>query len=185
MGCFSGLKLFYPDDYQETVYMIDVRKLAETGIKALFIDLDNTLIPYDETEPSERHRTLFQTIRKLGLSAVIISNNHRGRVIHFANLLGVPYIENARKPFRSGFKRAQALFPGLIPKDIMVIGDQVLTDVLGAKRMGYHVTLVNAIKRETERWYTRFNRKIEHLILKRIQKQDPDYYERLNLDMKR
>ncbi|MDD4987272.1 MAG: YqeG family HAD IIIA-type phosphatase [Candidatus Izemoplasmatales bacterium] len=185
MGCFSRLTLFYPDDYQENVFLINYRKLAETGIKVLFIDLDNTLIPYDEKEPSAEHNTLFQKFKELGLSVVIISNNRHGRVVHFANLLGLPYIENARKPCRSGFKRAWALFPKMGKNEIMVIGDQVMTDVLGAKRMGFQVTLVNAIKRESERWYTRLNRKIEHLILRRIKQKDPDYYEQLNLKEKR
>jgi len=67
---------------------------------------------------------------------------------------------------------------------VMVIGDQVMTDIYGAKRMGFHAILVDAINRETERWYTRINRWFERLTLKRIERKDPDYYHRLNLEKK-
>jgi hypothetical protein len=184
MRSVSGLRRFYPDDYQQTVFRINYQKLAESGIKVLFFDLDNTLIPYDESTPSKAIKTLFQTIREVGLAVVIISNNHQGRVTRFAEILGVASIESARKPFKSGFKRALALFPGVLPSEVMVIGDQVMTDIYGAKRMGFHAILVDAINRETERWYTRINRWFERLTLKRIERKDPDYYHRLNLEKK-
>ncbi len=176
---------FYPLDYQKTVFDIDYRQLAASGVKMLLIDLDNTLIPYDQTAPNARIEALFAHLRELRLQVAIISNNHQTRVEPFARQLGVPFVASAKKPFRFGFRRAQALFPDIRPAEILVIGDQFMTDVLGANRMGFSVIVVDAIKREVEKWFTKINRRLEKRVLARMKKRDLPYYQRLGLDEKR
>lgn len=71
-------KNFYPDDYQKTVFDINFNDLLEKGIKNIFIDLDNTLIPYDISEADEMTLKLFKNLHSLGFQVVIISNNKKG-----------------------------------------------------------------------------------------------------------
>ncbi|MBN2504942.1 MAG: YqeG family HAD IIIA-type phosphatase [Bacilli bacterium] len=176
---------FIPDDYQKTVYDIDYAKLRDQGVKLLLIDLDNTLISYDETEPSDKIFKLFDDLRKLGFKSMIISNNHKKRVSHFASALEVPFLASAKKPLKLGFKKVQAMNPDIEKHEICVIGDQFMTDVLGAKRMRYRVIVVNAIKRKAEKWFTRINRKLEKRVLLRMKKRNHSIYQQLNLDEKR
>ena len=178
-------KAFYPYDYQKTVFDVDYQALRDKGIKLLMIDLDNTLIPYDESLPNERTKELFLCLKGLGFAVVIISNNHKQRVQTFANDLSVKFVASAKKPLRFGFRRAQALFPDIREDEVAVIGDQFMTDVLGGNRCHYLVIVVDAIKRQVEKWYTRINRKLEKRVLSRIKKVDFPFYQRLKLDEKR
>lgn len=177
--------LFYPDDFQKTVYDIDYVTLKELGIKAILIDLDNTLIPYDETLPNQQIIDLFAHIEGLNLEILIISNNHLNRVESFAKLLEARFICSAKKPLKRGFQRAMSLLGDFKPNEICVIGDQFMTDVFGGKRMGFYVIVVNAIKRNVEKWYTKMNRQLEKRMIKRIKKHKPELYNRLKLSEKR
>lgn len=185
MDWFFKNKCFYPDDYQKTVYDIDFQKWKNNGIQLVMIDLDNTLISYDESEPNEKIRQLFSEIRALGLDIVIISNNHYPRVKHFADLLASPFVNSAKKPLKYGFRRALQMFPETIDAEVLVIGDQFMTDVLGAKRMGFFVVVVDAIKRKAEKWFTRINRRMEKRVLQRMKKFNNPFYQQLHLDEKR
>lgn len=176
---------FYPDDYQKSVYDIDYPSLKEKGIKAILIDLDNTLIPYDETRPNQKIKDLFGLIDSLGFEIVIISNNHLDRVENFAKELEVRFICSARKPMKKGFRRALALLGSYQKEEVCVIGDQFMTDVFGGKRMGFYVIVVNAIKRKVEKWYTKLNRILEKRMIKRIHKHKPELYDSLRLSEKR
>lgn len=185
IGLFVKDALFCPNDYRKTVYDIPYEELQISGIKALFVDLDNTLIPYDEDAPNEAILELFKKWRDLSFQVVIISNNHLERVKFFADQVQVPFVYSARKPLKKGFKKAYLMIDSVLPQEICVIGDQFMTDVLGAKRMGYQVIVVDAIKRNVEKWYTRINRKLEKRVLKKLKKHDIAYYTRLNLEKKR
>jgi hypothetical protein len=178
-------KAFYPFLYRKTVFDIDYQALRNEGVKLLMIDLDNTLIPYDESQPNDRIRKLFKELKELGFKVVIISNNHLDRVEAFANDLSVLFIASAKKPLKSGFLKAHSLYPEIKNTEVVVIGDQFMTDVLGGNRCSYKVIVVDAIKRNAEKWYTRINRKLEKRVLSRIKKLDLPFYQRHRLDEKR
>ncbi|NLZ61729.1 MAG: YqeG family HAD IIIA-type phosphatase [Acholeplasmataceae bacterium] len=178
-------KVFYPYDYQKSVFDIDYRALQEKGVKLLMIDLDNTLIPYDESEPNDDIRNLFAHLKEMGFKIIVISNSRKKRVEAFANALSVKFVSNAMKPLRCGFRRAQALYPAIKETEVAVIGDQFMTDVLGGNRCHYLVVVVDAIKRQVEKWYTRINRRLEKRVLSRIKKADFPFFQRLKLDGKR
>jgi len=176
---------FYPDEYHKNVYMIRYELLFEKGIRALLVDLDNTLIPYDETHPNDDIRALFNRLEKIGFEVVIISNNKQKRVETFAKELDVRFICSAKKPLRGGFLRALALAGDFSPNQVCVIGDQFMTDLFGGKRMNYYVIIVDAIKRNVEKWFTKLNRRLEKRMLKLIHKHHPDIYNSLRLYEKR
>jgi len=176
---------FYPDDYQKSIFEIDYQKLWKNGIRYLFLDVDNTLASYAEMEPGQKIIELFDEIKSLGMSMILLSNNHSERVRRFAEILGVPHVPSSRKPLKAGFKKALKKFPEASKANVWVIGDQFMTDVLGAKRMGLSVTVVDAIDRDKEKWFTKINRMMERHVLRRIAKANPDLYSQLHLDEKR
>lgn len=178
-------KYFYPDDYKKTVFEVDFKKLKTLGIENIFIDLDNTLIPYDIHEADQKTLELFEGLHNLGFQVFIISNNKKDRVKLFANMVKSRYVYSAQKPFKSGFKRALKKVGYPDPKTVCLIGDQFMTDVLGGKRMGFYVIVVDAIKRDSEKWYTKYNRHLEKKILQRLRRNDYEFYERLKLTEKR
>ncbi len=182
---FLRRKYFYPDDYKKTVFDIDFQKLFDNDIKTLFFDLDNTLIPYDITEPNQKMAELFEKVKALGFSVFIVSNNRKERVKKFANEVKCRYVYSAQKPLKSGFKRALKKIGFPHPEKVCLIGDQFMTDVFGGKRMGFHVIVVDTIKRSSEKWFTRINKHLEHRILKRLKRTDLDFYNRLKLYEKR
>jgi hypothetical protein len=176
---------FIPDDYQKTIFDIDYDRMRALGIQTLLMDLDNTVLPYDEALPGSKVLDLFGSLKKKGFSVVVISNNHEPRVKTFAQAVGCPYVHSAKKPFPWGFRRALRLVSHGDPAEVCVIGDQVMTDVWGGKRLGFRVVLVDALKRGSEKWFTRLNRRWERMALKSIEKRYPDLYESLRLAEKR
>lgn len=178
-------KYFYPDEYHKTVYSIDFNSLQSKGIKNILIDLDNTLIPYDKSYGDQLVKDFINKIKSLGMRIIIISNNKENRVKKFSEDVKCDYIFSAKKPLKWGFKKALKRLDNPNPSSVALIGDQFMTDVLGGKRMGFYVVVVDAIKRKTEKWYTKLNRKFENRILKRLEKTDPDFYHTLKLKEKK
>ena len=98
-----------------------------------------------------------------------ISNTwNRKKIEYVSKELDIEYIMNARKPFKYGYNKAKGLSNTSV-KNICMIGDQLLTDILGAKKMGYYCCLVDPIH-QSELILTKFNRLIEYFIFKRLNK---------------
>jgi len=167
---------FIPFLCRKTVYDIDYSKLYENGRRILLIDLDNTLIPYDEQLPDENLIALFNNLKEKGFNIIIISNNRAERVKRFAEAVDCEFIYSALKPLKHGYQRALKKLYDYDHKEIISIGDQIMTDVLGSSRLGLDCILVKPIKKKSEKWYTKVNRKFENLVLKRIKKKYPEKY---------
>lgn len=182
---FFKKKYFYPNDYKKSVYDIDFKELWNNNIRIIMLDLDNTLIPYDENEPTNKIFQLFETIETIGFKIYIISNNKKERVKTFAKKVKAGYVYSARKPFRLGFKRALKYTNNPNPETVCLIGDQFMTDVLGGRRMHFFVIVVDTIKRKGEKWFTKLSKHFETRILKRLKRTDLEFYNRLKLDEKR
>jgi len=182
---FLKRKYFYPNQYVKTIFDIDFARLKDQGIQYLLVDLDNTLIPYDETIANERIKNLFESLNNHGFKVLIISNNKEERVKIFSEDLDVQYIYSAKKPLKTGFKKAMRILGYPSHSEVALIGDQFMTDVYGGNRMGFYTIVVDAIKRKSEKWYTKFNRRLEQRVLKRLKRTDPSYYQKLKLEEKR
>ena len=119
--------------------------LADLGVRLLLADLDNTLIPYTMSLPTDELHAWRDALADRGVTLCVISNNRNpDRVINFCKALDVPYITHAHKPRRDGFDRALAQM-ALTPDRTVMIGDQIFTDVLGAHRAGIRAVLVRPI----------------------------------------
>ena len=148
-----------PDAVFEHFYDVTPQYLLSCGIRALIIDIDNTLAPYEVTAADERTLLWFASLSENGINAALISNNGRERVELFNRALGVPAYYKSGKPLAKNFKRAMAEM-GSDKTNTAVLGDQILTDVLGGKHIGLRAFLVPPIKDRTSAFF-RFKRSLE------------------------
>lgn len=162
------LAKFLPSEYVKSIFEITPKLLKEHGIKGVITDLDNTLVAWDVKVATNEVIDWFDTIHKAGIKITIISNNNEERVKKFAEPLNIPFIASAKKPFKKSFVKGKKIMN--LPKDeVAVIGDQLLTDILGGNRAGLHTILVVPIV-QTDAKITTFNRKIERKILNHFRK---------------
>ena len=119
--------------------------LNSIGVKLLLLDLDNTVSPYGEKEPSDEAKTWFETMKNAGVTLFIVSNTKKPRAGIFAEKLGVEYIMRAKKPFGDGVQRALGV-TGFSEYETALEGDQIFTDTLAAKRASVTSLLVEPIK---------------------------------------
>lgn len=149
----------------DTIYDIPLDKLWENGIRGIITDLDNTLVGARVPLATPELVEWLKQARERGFQIVIVSNNNRIRVSKFAEPIVVPFISGARKPFNRAFVKAMGLME-LEPAQVAVVGDQMLTDVLGGNRIGLFTVMVNPIAVKDEGFFTRINRRIEKLALR-------------------
>ncbi|MBD7964418.1 MULTISPECIES: YqeG family HAD IIIA-type phosphatase [Fictibacillus] len=157
------LKHFLPDQHVQNIVDITPEMLVERGVKGIITDLDNTLVEWDRPEATPELIEWFTSIKEKGILITIVSNNTQHRVKSFSDPVGIPFIYSARKPMTKAFKRALKDMK-LKNEQVVVIGDQLLTDVLGGNRLGLHTILVVPVA-SSDGFWTRFNRKIERIIL--------------------
>lgn len=168
---------FIPSEYQKSVKNIDFLHLYQQGFRAVFIDIDNTLVSYKEHELTTELIEFLKGIEALGFEVVLISNNNQNRVETFVGKHPYAYVFSARKPLKKGFKRGLSLIKTQNPKQIVHIGDQLMTDIYGGNRMGFYTILVSAIERKSDILPTRINRRIEKFFIKKVKKHQKALYE--------
>lgn len=151
-----------PDEFVNTVYEITPEKLQALGIKGIITDLDNTLVEWDRADAPEEIANWMKTLQDAGIKVIIASNNNEDRVKHFAEPLNIPYIHRAKKPLGSAYY-AGLLQLRLRRNEVAMVGDQLLTDVFGAKRQKLYTFLVRPVA-ESDGFVTLFNRFIERRV---------------------
>ena len=149
-------KKFIPFAHAKSIYEIDPDFFKKQGVKTLFIDLDNTLDSYRAFHPKQETIDYINKIQKLGITPVIISNNKGKRVSSFANGLKIEYLASAHKPFHKRIDNEIAR-RNLKKEDVMLVGDQMMTDVLAAHGAKIRVVLTEKIVKE-DQWTTHINR---------------------------
>ncbi|MBT9252701.1 MAG: YqeG family HAD IIIA-type phosphatase [Brockia lithotrophica] len=159
---------FVPDRIADSLANVDLEELVREGVRGVLVDLDNTLLPWNSSDIPDAHRAWLEAARARGLSVCVISNNHTMRVENALRELGIPYVSSARKPLRAGFVRALRRI-GLPPEACVVVGDQLLTDVWGAHRVGMRAFLVRPVV-PTDGPHTRVNRFFERRIRRLLER---------------
>lgn len=134
---------FFPDEYVASTYVIPFEQLYEQGYRGVIFDIDNTLVPHG-APADERARKLFQRLSDIGFATCLISNNQEERVKMFNRDIDTRYIYNAHKPSTKNYIRAMEMM-GTDRGNTLFVGDQLFTDVWGAKRAGIHNILVKPI----------------------------------------
>jgi HAD superfamily phosphatase (TIGR01668 family) len=145
--------------------------LASIGVRALLIDIDNTLAPYEQPDPDERNFAWVAAMRAAGIGLTFVSNNHRQRVERFAAPLGVRAYWDAAKPFRKTLDIAMAEM-GSTVEDTAMLGDQLLTDAYAGKHIGLRTLIVPPI-RDKRSLFVRAKRRIERPYIRKYWKIHP------------
>lgn len=160
--------ILYPKLYLNSVKEISLELLQKYNIKGLILDVDNTLIDYDKNMP-QGVKEWANSLKQYGIKLCIVSNtNQKEKVENVAKKIDIPYIYFAKKPFKSGLNKAKKILE-LESNQIGVVGDQILTDIIGANRCKMFPILVKPIN-EKDIWITKIKRPIENKIIKNYQK---------------
>lgn len=154
--------------YAPSIYAIDFHELKRRGIRSVIVDLDNTLVEATRPDATPKLVQWLDEVKNMGFQVMIVSNNTKTRVSHFAAPLNIPYIHAAKKPLSQAFKKALRIMKCAC-EETVVIGDQLLTDVLGGNRMGCYTILVVPVS-EVDGFFTKINRRIERLVFRWLKK---------------
>lgn len=160
-------KLLCPDLRVPSIYGIDLEQLWNLGVRGVLCDLDNTLIEWDNRQPTPEMLQWMQRVKERGFQVCLLSNNSIQRVQEIAGLVDVPFFAPARKPLLRVFQQAQRSM-GLQPEQIAMVGDQMFTDILGGNRLGMYTIWVYPLSSK-EFFGTRFTRILEKLILRQLE----------------
>lgn len=144
---------------------IKASMLAKRGIKALILDVDNTLSTHHGQELTEGLCEWINEMHQNGIKLTVLSNSTNKRLEPFAAKIGLPFISCGLKPLPFGFLRAIKRL-GTKRRHTAIVGDQIFTDVLGGNLVGINTILLTPIKPEDTRFF-RFKRRLEQKILKR------------------
>lgn len=163
------LKNLYPDYIYKNVESIPHELIKENNIKLILFDMDNTLVNYKYVYTDELKKWIM-SIKNEGVMLYIFSNSQVGSAVkRIASELGMKYKYRVSKPRISGYKKI--IEETKIPKEnIIMIGDQIFTDIWGGNRFGIKTILVSPIAKK-EGMITKVKRPFEKLFLKSIEKE--------------
>lgn len=161
---------FFPDEYMASTYVISFEKLYKEGYRGVIFDIDNTLVPHG-APADERAKKLFARLEKIGFQSCLLSNNQEPRVKMFNQDIQTNYIYNAHKPSTKNYVKAMEKM-GTDKENTLFVGDQLFTDVWGAKRAGIRNILVKPIhpKEEIQIVLKRYLERIVFFFYKKEQK---------------
>ena len=143
------MRIFKSDKRFHSVLDITADDIKAAGAKVVLLDADNTLSFHNSKKPYPGVEKWIEEIRENGIEPVIISNNSEARIKPFAEKLGVPFVAKSKKPLSKGFGEGCKMF-GISPKEAVVIGDQVFTDVVGGNLFGAKVFMTEPLGPETD-----------------------------------
>ena len=155
------LKNFYADAYFNNITDISPDYLKSKGIKGIILDIDNTLIGHNVPMPDEKILTHLRYLESAGLKLCVVSNNKYERVKSFSEKIGVAYfVHDALKPRARGYNLASQEM-GLKMESIAAVGDQIFTDVWGARRAGCFAILTKPLHKGGEGFLIAIKRILE------------------------
>lgn len=155
--------IFRPVAYFDRLALLDKAELYRRGYRALLFDVDNTITTWNSPDIAPEVLSWFDGLQAAGLRGCIISNNSAERLRPLAERLGIEFFPKARKPLPFGYARAAKLL-GARKDETLMIGDQLLTDILGANLAGVDAVLLEPISLAREFRWTYVNRRIERVI---------------------
>ena len=157
------LELFFPDEYYESTYIIDFEQYYKDGYRGVIFDIDNTLVPHG-APADDRSISLFKRLKELGFDSVLLSNNKEPRVAMFNEPIGTNMIWKAGKPLPENYRKAMEIMH-TDTTNTLFVGDQLFTDVWGAKKTGIRALLVKPMNPKEEIQIV-LKRKLEAIVLR-------------------
>ena len=156
------LERFYPDYEKDSAYKLDYEGLYAKGYRGVIFDIDNTLVPHGAPADKNAIR-LFKRLQRLGFETVLLSNNKEPRVKSFAEAVQSAYIFKANKPGAAAYLKAMEMM-NTRKETTLFVGDQLFTDIWGAKKLGIVTYLVKPIHPKEEIQIV-LKRKLEKMVL--------------------
>lgn len=156
------LSAFYPDEWHDSAYALPYEKWYSEGYRGLIFDIDNTLAPHGAPADG-RAVELFKRLHAMGYETCLISNNQLPRVKPFADAVSSWFVEDAHKPSPRNYLKACERM-GLDRERVLFVGDQLFTDVWGARRAGIRSILVKPIHPKEEIQIV-LKRRLERIVL--------------------
>lgn len=157
-----GCMLFRPKYTIDTIYHLDDQWLQDHRIQAVYTDLDNTLLAWNQFETAKQMDHLNKRLQSQGIKLVVISNNNAERVGKVLDPYGIPFVAKAKKPLPFAIKN-EALKSGYDLNRVLYVGDQLITDMVAGNKSGVNTVLVKPLV-ATDKWNTRINRFFERII---------------------
>jgi uncharacterized protein len=158
-------RLIRPDEYYRNLLQIDYGRFAAQGYRLVMFDIDNTLGPHGSLAADDFAREAVTLAQAAGMRCWLVSNGSGRRIRQYAESLGLPCVPMAMKPLSIGLRRAcrQA---GVQPGQAVLVGDQVMTDIIGGHLAGCRTVLVKPLG-QRESWNVQLKRRLEKLLLRR------------------
>lgn len=162
-----SIENYRPDFVVEAVYDLTPDSLRKHGIKAVLVDLDNTLIAWDHPDGTPQLRDWLDSMTEADMPVVVVSNNSYARVKRAVKGFHVDFVSRALKPFSRGINIAVNRY-GFSKDEVVMVGDQLMTDIHAAHRAGVKSILVKPLVK-SDAWNTKFNRARERRVWKKIE----------------
>lgn len=122
---------FIPNKMYDSICDLTPETLRSLGVRTLFMDFDNTIVPYTNDIPTPEVEAWFASMKDAGITLCVVSNTKRGRAIRFCEDKGILCVTHSQKPFPKGIRRAMELCHAT-EETTALVGDQIYTDILGA-----------------------------------------------------
>ena len=165
--------IFRPNKYYKSIYDINYDKLKDEGITCLIFDLDNTVGKLSDKNSPRKTKTLIKNLQEDFL-VLLVTNNFKKRLKPYLKNLGVGGLSFAMKPSIIGLVRLKRYYK-LKKKEMVIIGDQMMTDVLCGKRFHIKTILVDPLG-DRDLKITKLSRRLENHIISKYSKRG--YFER-------
>jgi len=170
---------FVPDVYQKSIYTINYDLLYRKGIRCLLFDFDNTMVPIGKKNITKKLKDLIEQLKDKGFKVIIVSNSTKKNLAPFKDALEIDVAAFSMKPLKNKFIKIMKMF-NFEESQIAMIGDQLMTDILGGNRVGITTILVNPMSSK-DLSVTLLNRLLEKKIMKILAKKKilikGEYYE--------
>ena len=167
-GSKKEINAITPDAYYLNIYDIDYNNLKENQIDTLLFDVDNTIAKVDDLNLQKKKKKLFDELKSRGFKIMLVSNNHPQRVIPIAQALNIPMLADAGKPTKAAYNQALNIIKSG-KENVVAVGDQLLSDIVGAKKYGIKAILVDPLSEENN-IQTGMAQKLQKHMIKKLTK---------------
>ena len=170
LGSQEEIKNVIPNSYYQSVYDIDYSKLKKENIDTILFDIDNTIANVDDTNIPYKTKELISNLKKQNFKILLFSNNHKERVEPVSKTLNLKALSDAGKPAKKAYQKALKQINSK-KENTVAIGDQLLSDIVGAKKYGLKAILVDQLSKENN-LKTGLAQKLQKHMIKKLAKKN-------------